>query len=112
VNGPAFYERGREKLIRENPFDHKAVERVLFAAYKRGPMQGRRTRTFLRKMARHIEHAYEIGYRDGAAGNPLISREALYKQDESLLKQDMHRRAYVAYQSGHRAGTLEREEVS
>ena len=90
------------------------MEKVLLATYKNGTnLQGRRTRTYLRKMARYIEHAWEIGFRDGVSGKPLIPWKDLQTAqaaDDSPMERDMYRRAYAAYSSGHRAGTKERGE--
>lgn len=86
---------------KENPFNHKDMEKVLFATFKRHLPQGRRTRSFLRKQARNIEHGYEIGRRDALAGKPLVSLEALQKPDDSPLQRDMVRRAYAAYLAGY-----------
>lgn len=59
-------------------------------------------------MARHIEKAWEIGYRDGAAGKPLVTQKELSgMSDDSPLLREMGRRAYVAYQAGHRVGCAE-----
>lgn len=93
-------------MKKENPFDQKMVERQLFAAYKNG--MGRRARTFLRRMARDICHGWEIGYRDGLAGKPLILRDELPQADSNPMRRGIFDRTYAAYSCGHRAGTQER----
>lgn len=87
--------------MKENPFSHKSVEKVLFSIYMPHAEDKRRTRKYLRKMARHIEHGFEIGCRDGAAGKPLISLEDLQRPDDSPMKRDIIRQAYAAYWSGY-----------
>lgn len=89
----------------ENPFSHKYVEKILFQIYMPSSPDKRRTRKYLRKMARHIEKAWEIGRRDGAAGKPFVLLGELPEMsDGSPLLREMGRRAYVAYQAGRRAG--------
>ena len=93
-------------MNRNNQFDRKSVEKDLFATYKNGTaLQGRRTRTFLRKIARDIEHSYEIGRRDGIAGKPLVPLDPLQSPDDPPMKQDIFRRVHAAYRAGHMAGT-------
>lgn len=87
-----------------NPLDRKAIEKELFDKYKSGPLQGRRTRTFLRKMARDIVHGYEIGFRDGASGKPLTPPDAVQTSDISPMRQDIFHRAYTAYARGYKDG--------
>jgi len=103
--------KGRFENLIKNPFNHEDVERNLFNTYKHGPLQGRRTRTFLRKMARYVEHSYEIGYRDAAAEKPLIPQEDLHEPTEFPLKKDLYQLAYAAYESGYRDGKLKKKEV-
>lgn len=92
----------------ENPFNHKYVEKVLFPIYMPSSPDKRRTRKYLRKMARHIEKAWLLGRSDGAAGKPLIPLAALPgTSDDSPLVRGMAQRAYVAYQAGHRVGCEE-----
>lgn len=98
-------------MQKENPFDRKLVEKALFAAHKNGELKNRRTRSFLRKMARSIEKAWEIGYRDGAAGKPLAQQESLPEDAASPLRRDIFHRVYVAYSSGYRAGAAEKEAI-
>lgn len=89
----------------ENPFDHKNVEKVLRSVYMPLSPDKRRTRKYLRKMSRHIEHAWEIGRKDGATGNRLVKLEELLEMTgNSTLARAMARRAYVAYETGYRAG--------
>ena len=80
----------------------------MFPIYMPSSPDKRRTRKYLRKMARHIEKAWEIGYRDGVAGKPLVPQKELPgMSDDSPLLREMGRRAYVAYQAGHRVGCEE-----
>jgi len=70
----------------------------------------RRCRTFLRKMARNIEHGYCIGYKAGLEGESLIPWESLQQDTgDSPMGRDMHYRAYAAYCSGHKAGRQARK---
>lgn len=94
-----------------NPFYYKDVEKELRSTFKDRLPPGRRTRSYLRRQARNIEHAYEIGHRDGLAGKALIPLEELQKGDDSPLAALMMQRAYLAYCTGYRCGTLERKEV-
>jgi len=91
-------------MNKENPFNHKRVEKVLFSLYKPEASDKRRTRSYMRRMARHIEHAYTIGRRDGAAGKPLIPWEPSQIPTDSPLTLDMCHMAHVAYCSGYREG--------
>lgn len=93
----------------KNPFNHKYMEKVLFAAFKHRLPAGRRTRSYLRQQARNIEHGYEIGYRDGQAGKELVPIEDLLSSEDSGLTANMMRRAYVAYRAGYRLGAEERK---
>ena len=90
-----------------NPFNRKSMEKVLFAAYMPTAQDKRRTRKYLKKM----EKAFEIGLKDGKAGKPLVPQEALMQNDDSPLLRGMIRRAYMAYQAGHRVGSAEWKEV-
>ncbi len=94
----------------KNPFDHKTVEKLLFAHYApRG--KDRRTRTFLRKMARHISHAYEIGYREGLAGKEPAGEKAVMDSVQgSQLVREMSRRAYMTYRTGFNVGAHAQKE--
>lgn len=87
-----------------NPLDRKAIEKELFDKYKSGPLQSRKTRTFLRKIARDIVHSYEIGIRDGTSGKPLIPLEEMQTSGISPMRQDIYRRAYTAYVHGYKDG--------
>lgn len=87
--------------MKENPFDRKYVEKMLFAQFMPGATDKRKTRTFLRKMARHIEKAYQIGVRDGEAGERLITLSELQRPDESPMMRTIGRYAHTAYQSGY-----------
>lgn len=87
-----------------NPFDRKYVEKMLFAQFMPAAVNKRKTRSFLRGMARQIEHGYRIGVKDGEAGNRLIELEELQKPDESPMARTMLRYAYTAYRSGYQAG--------
>lgn len=89
----------------EHQFDRKSVEKDLFDAYKTGDLKGRRTRSFLRKMARHVEHAYEIGIRDAIAQKPMIQPEELSGlASDSPLERGIFRRVYDAYSAGYQSG--------
>lgn len=100
----------RDFLKIENPFNCKEMEKVLFDAYKAGALQGRKTRTFLRRMARHIEHSYEIGHRDGVEGRTMIQPEEVPTlHPDSPMMCGIQKRVYVAYASGYCAGAQERK---
>lgn len=101
--------KGCEKLRKDNPFNHKYAEKILFKMCKVGPLSGRKTRSFLRKQARYIEHAYEIGYADALSGKELIPRENLPDLSGSPMGRRIGHIAYAAYQAGYRNGTAERE---
>jgi len=67
-------------------------------------------RTYLRRQARRVETAWEIGFKDGRAGKPLIPLEDLPRDNDSPMGRGIARWAYTAYQSGHRTGAAERKE--
>ena len=92
----------------ENQFNHEHMEKILFPIYMPSSPDKRRTRKYLRKMARHIEKAWEVGCRDGMSGKPLVPLAALPgMSDDSPLLRGIGRRAYVAYQAGYRVGCEE-----
>jgi len=97
-------------LKSNNPFNHKYVEKVLFKTCKVGPLSGRKTRSFLRKQARYIEHAYEIGYADAVAGKELIPRKALPDLSNSPMGRKIVHMAYTAYQAGQQRGRQNKHE--
>lgn len=97
-------------MKKDYEFDRKSVEKELFVAYKTGDLKGRRTRSFLRKMARHVEHAYEIGIRDAKLKKPMIPEEAIpVAENESAMGRDLLHRSYLAYRDGYAAGVKERK---
>lgn len=83
------------------------MEIELFSTYKRGALQSRKTRTFLRKMARYIEHAHEIGQRDAADGKPPVPLEDLGDPNDSPMMRDLCNRAHDAYCAGYADGRKE-----
>lgn len=87
----------------ENPYNHRVVERELRRVYMPSSPNKRLTRCYIRKMSRHIEHAYEIGRRDGATDKRLVQLEELLP-DGSQLAREMESRAYAAYKAGYEAG--------
>lgn len=91
-----------------NPFNRKCVEKMLFAQFMSGAENKRRTRSFLRGIARDIEHAYQIGVRDGKAGERFIALSELQKPDESPMMRTIGRYAHTAYQSGYLSGAERR----
>lgn len=61
-------------------------------------------------MARDICRAWEIGYREAAAGKALIPYEELPANGVSPLRRDIFNRTYVAYKSGYRSGAQDLKE--
>lgn len=90
----------------EYPYNHKNMGKVLFAAFRRQLPAGRCTRSYLRRQARNLEHAYEIGYRDGAAGKALVPLKQVCSIDSTALAADMIRYAYTVYCAGHHDGAM------
>lgn len=95
-------------MRKEHPFNRKYVERMLFAQFMPGAENKRKTRSFLRGIARDIERAYQIGVRDGEAGEHFIALSELQKPDESPMMRTIGRYAHTAYRSGYQAGTERR----
>lgn len=91
-------------MKKENPFNRKYVEKMLFAQFMPRAADKRKTRSFLWEMARYIEKAYQIGAKDGGAGVRFISLSELQKPNESPMMRTIGRYAYTAYQSGYQAG--------
>ena len=81
-----------------------------FAQFMPAAVNKRKTRSFLREMARYIEKAYQIGAKDGEAGKRSIALAELQKPDESPMMRTIGRYAHTAYQSGYQAA--ERKAVS
>lgn len=78
---------------------------MLFAKYKNGQSKGRKTRTFLRKAARWIEHGYKIGKRDGASGKALVPFDVLMKDcSDRAFTREILEFTYLAYCAGHSEG--------
>lgn len=93
--------------MQENPFNHKYVEKMLFAQFMPGAANKRKTRSFLRGIARDIERAYRIGVKDGESGKRLVDLSELQQPDESPAMRAIGRYAYTAYQSGYQAADRE-----
>ena len=110
VSAHAFFVlKGCESLKKENPFSHKYVEKMLFKTCKVGPLSSRRARTFLRRQARYIEHAYEIGHKDALSRKALIPQEALPDLSDSPMGRRTGRWTYTAYLAGYRDGSADSE---
>jgi len=96
--------------VEQNPFNRKYVEKLLLKSYMPTAGNKRQCRTYLRRQARHIETAWEIGCKDGRAGKPLIRLDDLPWDNDSPMGRRITRWAYTAYKSGHRTGAAERKE--
>lgn len=88
----------------KNPFNRKYVEKMLLAQFMPNSTNRRLTRKYMRKFARHIEHAFEIGVKDGESGNRLITADELTQADESETARTIVRYAYTAYCRGYHIG--------
>ena len=97
-------------MTERNPFEHKYVEKMLRKAHMPHAENKRKCRSFLRKMSRHIERAWQIGYEGGKSGKPLVPPEDLPQNNDSPMGRKMARYAYTAYRAGHRTGSAERDE--
>lgn len=95
-------------MRKEHPFNRKYVEKMLLAQFMPGAADKRKMRSFLRGIARDIEHAYQIGVRNGEAGERFIALSELQKPDESPMMRTIGRYAHTAYRSGYQAGTERR----
>lgn len=91
-------------MRKENPFDRKYVEKMLFAQFMPAVVNKRKTRSFLRGIARDIERAYRIGVKDGESGRRLVDLSELQKPDESPMMRTIGRYVHTAYRSGYQAG--------
>lgn len=88
----------------KNSFDRKTVEKELLTVYMPAASNKRRTRTYLRKQARNIERGFEIGFRDGQNGKPLVPLNVILNPNDSPLTLGISRLAYEAYQRGYQLG--------
>lgn len=95
-------------MRKENPFNRKYVEKMLLSQFMPGAGNKRKTRSFLRGIARDIEHAYQIGVRDGESGERKIALSELQKPDESPMMRTIGRYAHTAYKFGYQTGTERR----
>lgn len=91
-------------MKKENPFNRKYVEKMLFAQFMSRAADKRKTRSFLREMARYIEKAYQIGVKDGEARRRFVSLSELQKPNESPMMRTIGRYTHTAYRSGYQAG--------
>lgn len=99
-------------MSQQNPFDHRFVAKMLLKTHMPHAENKRKCRSFIRKMARHIETAWEVGHKDGLDGKPLIPLGDLPQNKDSPMGREMAHKAYVAYQNGYKAGNAERKEVN
>lgn len=97
-------------MFDSNFFSKKQVEKFLIATCGKGVRRDKATMEYIRKMARNVESAYEIGLRDGENGTELVDKAQLYSDSSALSELAMSAIdfAYSAYSTGHLVGSAKR----